>query len=92
MHSGDTYGSFTFFVDEESDNRHSKFNLIAQTDVSFLSLSYQALFSIGIVDEKMTDLIAKYRLHMMEHGFPLCDFILDRPENARRMNAKETFV
>jgi hypothetical protein len=53
-------------VDEESDNRHSKFNLLAQTDVSFLSLSYQALFSIGIVDEKMTDLIAKYRIIMME--------------------------
>ena len=92
LHSGDTYGSYTFFIDEESDNRHSKFNLIAQTDVSFLSLSYQALFSIGIVDEKMTDLIAKYRCQMQEQGFPLCDFILDRPDSSKKLNVRETFV
>lgn len=51
------------------------------------------MFSIGIVDEKMTDLIAKYRIIMMEQGgFPLCDFILDRPDISKKINIKETFV
>lgn len=40
----------------------------------------------------MTDLIAKYRLNMMETGFPLCDFVLDRPDMSKKMNIKETFV
>jgi len=92
LNSGDTYGSYTFFVDEESENRHSKFNLIAQTDVSYLSLTYQALFSISIVDEKMNDLIAKYRLYLIENGFPLCDFIIDRPKVIKKFNVKDTFV
>ena len=92
LYPGCAYGSFTFFVDEESDNRHSKFKLTANTDGSYLTLSYQSLFSIAIVDDKMNDLIIKYRLLLLEDGFPLCDFNLFRLNSQPRRNVREIFV
>jgi len=29
---------------------------------------------------------------MEQGGFPLCDFILDRPDISKKINIKETFV
>lgn len=28
----------------------------------------------------------------MEHGYPLCDFILDRPDMTKKLNVREAFV
>jgi CRP-like cAMP-binding protein len=92
LYPGCTYGSQTFFVDEESDYRLSKFSLVALTDGSYLSLAYQALFQIGIVDERMTDLVTKYRAQVNEFGFPLCDFQLYRVDVHKKRKASEIFI
>lgn len=65
---------------------------MAQTDGSYLALSYQSLFSIGNVDEKMTDLIAKYRMFLLDEGFPNCDFNLYRPNLHLKRRSSDLFV
>lgn len=57
LYPGCVFGSHAFFVDEESDSRSNKFTLTAETDGSYISLSYKELFSIVTVEEKMIDLI-----------------------------------
>jgi len=88
LYPGCSYGTYAFFVDEESSSRQSKFTLQAVSPGDYFFIKYNSLNLLGLYDEKMRNIINFYKDKVSHNGVPTCDFKVYRKER----NLQEIFV
>jgi len=80
LYPGCSYGTYAFFVDEESTHRESKFTLKAVSPGDYFFISFGLLTLLGQYDETMEAIIEHYTSNARIHGIPACDFKVYRKE------------
>jgi len=88
LYPGCSFGTYAFFVDEDSSSRLSKFTLQAVSPGDYFFVKYSLLTLMGQYDETMKNLIDHYRELVKRNGVPTCDFKVYRKER----NLQEIFL
>ena len=85
---GCSYGTYTFFVDEESTQKRSKFTLQAVSAGDYYFIRYNLLKLLSQYDKTMSAIHQRYSFLKELYGTPECDFKIYR----KRRNLREIFV
>ena len=88
LYPGCSYGTYAFFVDEESSSRLSKYTLQAVSPGDFFFIRYNLLNLLGQYDDTLKRIIDHYHKKVRLSGIPLCDFKVYRKER----DLREIFV
>ena len=83
LYPGCSYGAYSFFADEESLARKSKFTMAADTMGEYFYIPYSGLDLLGLHDAQMNEIIVRNKHFIREHGgVPWCDFKASRRNSA----------
>jgi hypothetical protein len=88
LYPGCSYGTYAFFVDDDSSSRQSKFTLQAVSPGDYYFIKYSSLNLLGMYDETMRCIFDHYKSKVSRSGVPTCDFKVYRKER----NLSEIFV
>jgi len=88
LYPGCSYGTYTFFVLEDSQQRNSKFTLQAVSPGDYFFIKYSLLELLAQYDKTLNNIFALYRENVKENGLPNCDFKVFR----KQRNLEDIFV
>lgn len=88
LYPGCSYGTYAFFVDNESQKKRSKFTLQAISPGDYFFIKYSLLSLLSQYDDTMKRICEVYTYRVRLHGTPWCDFKVFRKER----NLNEIFL